>query len=109
MPITQPIFGFIVLISFICMLGGMFVLPLPQDTPTLQLMTTFLGILAGSFTTVVSYYFGSSKQSQTKDDAITALSTNGNAKPPVPKVGDVGTVDVAGTVKGVLTETKPGA
>lgn len=42
-----------------------------------------LGTLVGSFTTVVSYFFGSSQGSHEKNEMLKTNGTNGNTKPVV--------------------------
>ncbi len=106
---TQTLLAFIIIVAFVTMIAALMVLPVPAETSSIQLINTFMGLLAGMAASVVSYYFGSSTTSKTKDETIQRLSSGtGNGKSPPPKTGDPGTVDVSGTatVKGVLTETK---
>lgn len=43
--------------------------------------------IIGLMTLVLSFYFGSSKGSQAKDEAITRLTEGGNSKPPPEPMG----------------------
>lgn len=102
MTVAQPLFGFIIIAAFVAMLGALMVLPAPAETSSVQLINTFMGLLAGMAASVVSFYFGSSTQSKTKDDTINTLAAGGgtgNGAAPKP-----GGVDVTGTVK--VTEPK---
>jgi uncharacterized membrane protein YeaQ/YmgE (transglycosylase-associated protein family) len=102
------ILAFFVVSAFCAMLAGLMMMPVPQESS--QLINTFMGVLGGMTVTVVNYYFGSSKQSQGKDDTINKMVGTGdgsrtNGVPPKP--GDAGTVEVKGTVAGTMKEIHP--
>ena len=70
MPDTQ---GFLA-IAIVSLIGSVLVLlltkPITLDDKTTGLLQVMLGILLGSFKDVYSFFFGSSKGSEKKDDAI---------------------------------------
>lgn len=111
---VQPVLALLVVLSFVAVIAGLMLEPIKADTSAYQLINTFVGMLATMASMVVSYYFGSSSASKTKDDTINMLSggtgtsppiANGKPKVPPPKSGDPSTIDVAGTVSGTLKET----
>lgn len=73
---TQKILAFIVVCSFIIVL---FILtlfpPKGMDQTMLTLVNVLLGALVAKFSSVVDYYFGSSRSSTNKDSMIAALAT----------------------------------
>lgn len=73
---TQKILAFIVVCSFIIVL---FILtlfpPKGMDQTMLTLVNVLLGALVAKFSSVVDYYFGSSRSSTNKDSMIAALTT----------------------------------
>jgi len=70
MPDTQ---GFLA-IAIVSLIGAVLVLlltkPITLDDKTTGLLQVMLGILLGSFKDVYSFFFGSSKGSEKKDDAL---------------------------------------
>ena len=68
------VLGAIIALGFFVILGLMVYKPVPDSNSTL--LNVMLGVLGGAFTTIVSYFYGSSKGSQEK----TELLKNGNTK-----------------------------
>jgi hypothetical protein len=69
----------LIILGFLSVLAAFFFMPLKGDP---GLFNVLIGILGGSFTSVVSFYFASSSGSKTKDATIGAIATN-NAPAPV--------------------------
>ena len=65
--------AFLIVVSFIAAVAAFLRRPPEIQGESLQLLNTFLGILAAAFTAIVSYYFGSSSGSKDKDDTISGL------------------------------------
>ena len=71
----QNSLSIIITTAFIAALGAWMLYP-PSDVnqTAMTVINMLLGALVAKFTTIVDYHFGSSKQSQTKDDTISAMS-----------------------------------
>ena len=66
--------AFVIVLAFIAAISAFLRRPPEIQGESLQLLNTFLGILAAAFTQITSYYFGSSSGSKAKDDTISGLA-----------------------------------
>lgn len=66
--IFQYVLGTVVVITFIILLWFLFKKEIPQTN--MNLLSLIIGALIGSFTTVVQYFFGSSKGSAEKSEIL---------------------------------------
>lgn len=71
----------LIIVGFLSVLAAFFFLPLKGDP---GLFNVLIGILGGSFTTVVSFYFASTSGSKAKDAVIGAIATGNAAAAPEP-------------------------
>ena len=74
----RAIIGGLIITGFLAVIAAFFVFPLKGDT---GLFNVLIGILGGSFTAVVGFYFGSSSGSKAKDTTLSSI-----AMPAVPEV-----------------------
>lgn len=65
----QTILGIVVVVGFFMLLNSLIHKSIPVENR--DLLTTVIGALIGSFITVVTFHFGSSKGSRSKDKQIT--------------------------------------
>ena len=95
---TQKLLAFIVVCAFIIFLFIWTLLP-PKgvDQSILTVVNVLLGALVAKFSSVVDYYFGSSRASANKDTTIAALATTapvasptGNGHAPTPATPPTG-------------------
>lgn len=49
--------------------------PMPMTETAGTVLTGMIGVLTGAVVTIVTFYFGSSKSSQEKDETIKAMTT----------------------------------
>jgi len=77
---TQKILALLYSVAFIAVIILLIFTSPKADPQIFAVLTTLVGVLANQVGNIVSYYFGSTKTSQTKDATIQALST------PAPKV-----------------------
>lgn len=89
---TQKLLAFILVISFIFIIFvWMFHAPDPNAATT-SVLNTLVGTLGGFTAAVVTFYFGNSRASASKDSTIAALAsppsggTNGNSTTATPVV-----------------------
>jgi len=68
----QLVFGSIVVGAFMIIIGLLFYIKPP--TENVQIINILVGAICGSFITIISYYFGSSKSSKDKDEQIINLN-----------------------------------
>lgn len=88
---TQKLLAFIVVGAFVLFLAGWtFYPPKGVDQSILTVINVLLGALVAKFSSVIDYYFGSSRGERNKDAATTAatvaaaaVATNGNGHGPV--------------------------
>ncbi len=85
---TQKILAFVLVVAFIVVIFvWMFHAP-ASDAAATAVLNTLVGTLGGFAGMVVTFYFGSSRTSATKDQTIAALTnppTNGaTVTPPIP-------------------------
>ena len=66
------------LFGYFVILTVMFFANIPNDSQTV--LNVLLGALAGGVVQILNFYFGSSKGSKAKDDAIIAVVRNGRGK-----------------------------
>jgi hypothetical protein len=83
LPDTQ---GFLA-IAIVAIVGGVIALlllhPITLDDKQTSLLQVLLGILIGSFKDVYSFFFGSSKGSEKKDDALISGAVSPTSTPPI--------------------------
>ena len=72
----QLIFGLIISIVFVTMILLLMFFEVPDANKSA--VNILIGAIGGSFTTVIAYYFGSSKSSQNKDEIIHNLKKDKN-------------------------------
>jgi hypothetical protein len=77
---TQKILALLYSVAFIAVIILLIFTSPKADPQIFAVLTTLVGVLANQVGSIVSYYFGSTKNSQTKDQTISALSN------PAPKV-----------------------
>ena len=97
MPDTQKILALIIVLAFIGLIIFWTVIPPPGDPAQISgMINTLIGILAGSATAVVGFYFGSSSGSKEKDTTMSNIATkateaaNGRPSDLPPLEGDPG-------------------
>lgn len=71
---TPMILAVLLTVGFFGVLGYMMIVGLPKGTAGSEALLTMLGALGTGYTMALSYYFGSSASSKTKDDTISTLS-----------------------------------
>ena len=81
---TQKLLAFILVIAFIVVIIIWMFLPPKGDAGIMAVLNTLVGTLGGMTGTVVTFYFGSSQGSKSKDDALNsiAVKTTGNGEIP---------------------------
>ena len=89
---NQPLIGLIVVCSFVGVVYLWFFHPPGVSAELMTALNLLTGTLGAMSSMVVSYYFGSSRGSASKDDAISAIATtattaNVNAMPISPANG----------------------
>lgn len=72
---TQKILALLYSVAFIAVIILLIFTSPKADPQIFAVLTTLVGVLANQVGSVVSYYFGSTKTSQTKDATIQALSS----------------------------------
>jgi len=77
---TQKILALLYSVAFIFVITLLFFVSPKSDPQIFTLLTALVGVLATQVSNIVSYYFGSTKTSATKDQTIQALT---NSTPPV--------------------------
>jgi|ERR1700721_1032561 len=80
---TQKILALLYSVAFIAVIILLIFTSPKADPQIFAVLTTLVGVLANQVGSIVSYYFGSTKNSQTKDQTISALSNNAPAAPKV--------------------------
>jgi hypothetical protein len=78
---TQKILALLYSVAFILVIILLIFTSPKADPQIFAVLTTLVGVLANQVGNIVSYYFGSTKTSQTKDATIQALSS-----PPTVKI-----------------------
>jgi uncharacterized membrane protein YeaQ/YmgE (transglycosylase-associated protein family) len=63
----------LIILGFLAVLAAFFFMPLKGDP---GLFNVLIGILGGSFTSVVSFYFASTSGSKAKDETIGAIAAS---------------------------------
>lgn len=71
---TPMILAILLTLGFFGVLSYMMIVGLPKGTAGSEALLTMLGALGTGYTMALSYYFGSSASSKTKDDTIKTLS-----------------------------------
>ena len=66
-----PLLGTALCVGFFGLIGIMVFIPVPRENH--DALMILLGALAGAFTTVVAFYFGSSSSSRIKDETINRI------------------------------------
>lgn len=80
-----PAISIIVIVGFFVLLTLLLTRSLPTSDPNIvQVLNLAVGSLLAAFSTVVSYWIGSSQGSRNKDDTIGALVTSPSVPPPQP-------------------------
>ncbi len=77
--------GALIVISVIAVICLLIFVQMPKDNE--QVLLVLLGVLAASFTAVVSYFYGSSKGSSDKTELLNRQAGNSEEKPNQPSVG----------------------
>jgi hypothetical protein len=72
---TQKILALLYSVAFIAVIILLIFTSPKADPQIFAVLTTLVGVLANQVGNIVSYYFGSTKTSQTKDATIQALSS----------------------------------
>jgi len=70
---TQKILAIVLVASFIIIIIVWMFIPPHSDAGSTAVLNTLVGTLGGMTTMVVSFYFGSSRNANTKDNTIAAL------------------------------------
>ena len=73
---TQKILALLYSVAFIAVIILLIFTSPKADPQIFAVLTTLVGVLANQVGSIVSYYFGSTKNSQTKDQTISALSNS---------------------------------
>jgi len=81
---TQKILAVVLVGAFITIIVVWMFYPPHTDAASTAVLNTLVGTLGGMTTMVVSFYFGSSRNANTKDNTIAALVAPDNAPPPTP-------------------------
>jgi hypothetical protein len=88
---TQKLLAFVLVVAFILVIVAWMFHPPAPDAASTSVLNTLVGTLGGFAGMVVTFYFGSSRGSGTKDQTIAALSSpppvagsNGNGHVQVP-------------------------
>jgi hypothetical protein len=83
---TQKILAIVLVVAFIGVIMLWMFYPPHTDAGSTAVLNTLVGTLGGMTTMVVSFYFGSSRNANTKDNTIAALvappSTSESVAPP---------------------------
>ena len=88
---TQKILAFVLVVAFIVVIFVWMAVPPKADAGAVAVLNTLVGTLGSFAGMVVTFYFGSSRTSATKDQTIAALTTSppgqanaAPANPPIP-------------------------
>jgi uncharacterized YccA/Bax inhibitor family protein len=73
---TQKLLAFVVVAAFIVVIFVWMLHPPSTDSAATAVLNTLVGTLGGFAGMVVTFYFGSSRTSATKDQTIAALTAN---------------------------------
>jgi len=92
---TQKILAVVLVASFISIIVIWMFVPPHSDAGSTAVLNTLVGTLGGMTTMVVSFYFGSSRNANTKDNTIAALvapepSADTPAAPALPRTTPTG-------------------
>jgi len=81
---TQKILALFVTASFICVIFVWMFWPPRSDSGATAVLNTLVGTLGGLQSMIITFYFGSSRNANTKDNTIAALVAPPSTPPPTP-------------------------